>query len=180
MLVSASGNGTIKLWDTKLGQLKQTIKKNEGVIRALSYNPNGSVLAFGARDGIINFLDGQLGRFRQRLKKDKRNNDGVLTSVSNRITLKILASTMLKTRDLFDKYDPKQVSAALQFLWEMGLANDNLTFVYKLRTPSLFPIQGHYYSDTQFLPLLDCPQQGKTKMDQLIQWLEDRHAYKAK
>jgi hypothetical protein len=74
-------------------------------------------------------------------------------------------------------YDPNQVSAALQFLWEMGL-DDDFTFVHKVKKPTLYPVQGRYYADTEFLPLLDYPPEGKTKADQLIQWLEERKADK--
>jgi len=176
VLASASQNGTINLWDTKLGELKQTLKRSEGGIRALSYNPNGSVLAFGEKDGTINFLDGEARQLKRSFRIHEEN---VLASVAKNQAIKFLTTAMRKTQDIFYKYDPEHVSAALQFLWEMGL-NDKFTFEHKIRTPSLRSIQGHYYSDIQFLSLLDFPHQGKTKMDQLIQWLDKRKAYKNK
>ena len=61
---------------------------------------------------------------------------------------------------------------------EMGLDDDGLTFTHKVRKPTLYPKQSRYYADTQYLPLLAYPPKGKTKADQLIQWLEDNKAYK--
>jgi len=48
---------------------------------------------------------------------------------------------------LFEKYDPHQVSRALQFLWGMGLDEDELKFTHKVRKPVLYPKKGYYYSD---------------------------------
>jgi len=206
LLASEVRNGKVNLWDSK-GQWKQTLvnpmsekrhtilpnisdnnvllpKLPDGAIT--SYNPNMSIIAFGLRGGMINLWDMRKGKLKQIIKGNKEEE---ITALSYRPDGKILASgsedgmvslwtsSILKTQTLFYKYNPKQVSAALQSLWEMGLDDDKLTFVHKVRTPNLYPIQGRYYADTQFLPLLDYPSEGKKKSDLLIQWLEDRKAY---
>ena len=188
------GDGTIKLWDANTGKLKKNLKGHSSGVGSLSYSPNGSVLASGSGDETIKLWDAKTGELKQTLK----GHGSKITSLSYSPDGSVLASeetygiinearygiiklwtpSILQTQALFYKYDPKQVSAALQFLWEMGLDDDGLTFVHKIRKPNLYPIQGRYYGDTQFLPLLDYPAKGKTKADQLIQWLEDRKAYK--
>ena len=62
----------------------------------------------------------------------------------------------------------------------MELDKEEFEFVHKLRTPSLYPFKGYYYSDVQFRPLLDMPREDESKMDQLVRFLEEHCAYKNK
>ncbi len=173
ILASGSDDQTIKLWDSQTGKLKQTLKGHTGSVNALSYSPNGGILASGSDDQTIKLWDSQTGQLKQTLQGHKEgvtilsySPNGFLTS-SGENEIKHWTPVMLKTQALFYKYNPQQVSVELQFLWEMGL-DDDFTFVHKVRTAN----------KTQFLPLLNYPPKGKTKTDQLIQWLEDKKAYK--
>ena len=184
VLASGLKDGAIKLWDANTGKLKRTLKGHDALVISLSYSPDGGVLASGAKDGI-KLWDANTGELKQTLKGHERgvyslsySPDGSVLASGSENGIKLWTPSILQTQALFYQYDPKQVSAALQFLWEMGLDDDGLTFVHKVRKPNLYPIQGRYYGDTQFLPLLDYPAKGKTKADQLIQWLEDKKAYK--
>ena len=187
VLASGSKDNAIKLWDTQSGELKQTLRGHEDTVYALSYRPDGVVLASGSWDKTIKLWEIKSGDYqlKQTLKGHETSvlalsyspDGNVLASATENGVIRLWTASMLKTQDLFYKYDPKQVSAALQFLWEMKLDDDGLTFVHSVRKPSLYPRQGRYYADTHFLSLLDYPDKEKTKTDQLIQWLENKQAY---
>ncbi len=176
VLASGSKDKTIKLWSTKSGKLKQTLKDHENVIKALTYNPNGSVLASGSYDKTIKLWDAKSGKLIQTLKGHNKEINTLSYSPDGRVlasgswdgSIRLWTSAMLKTQDLFYKYDPEQVSAALQLLWEMGLDEDNLTFVH----------ENHYNKKSESLPLQAFRQQEKIKIDDVIQWLEKEKAYK--
>ena len=188
VLASASDDKTIKLWDAKTGQLKQTLKGHKDKVEALSYSTGGNVLASGSSDQTIKLWDVNTGQLKQTLKGYESwvnalsySPDGsVLASGSGDKTIKLWDKYALMTQDLFYKYDPKQVLVALKFLWKMGLDEDTLEIVHKVRTPALYPNkQGYYYSHDmdKFMPLLEMPKEGEVKADQLIQWLKDQCAY---
>ena len=61
LLVSASGDGTIKLW-TPEGQLIQTLEDHEGPVNGVTFTSNGEVIASGSDDGTIKLWtpEGQL------------------------------------------------------------------------------------------------------------------------
>lgn len=44
--------GTVKLWDSTAGVLKQTLKRHSGGVEAVAFSPDGRLLASGSRDKI--------------------------------------------------------------------------------------------------------------------------------
>ena len=62
LLVSGSGDGTIRLWDLETGTSTKTIADHTDVVYSLSISPNGQTLASGSGDGTIKLwqLDGTL------------------------------------------------------------------------------------------------------------------------
>ena len=174
-LVFGRGDGSIEFFNVKSGKVKRTIKGHKEGVLTLSYSPDGYILVSGSMDKTIKLWDAKSGKLKQILKGHKEAvsalsyslNDFSLISGSWDTSIKLWTPAMLQTQNLFYKYDSKQVSDALKFLWEMGL-DDDLAFIYKSRD----------YDDSRFRFLLDSPAKGKTKVDQLIQWLEDKKAYK--
>ena len=193
MLATALGNvhknkGDVRLWDAKSGKLKQTLKGHTEPVNSVAYSPDGKMLASASWDKSVRLWDTKSGELRQTLKG---HSDGVL-SVAYSPDGKVLVSTSVDgnihiwdnnqftTLKLFYDFAPKQVSDTLKFLWELGLDKENFEFIHQVRTPTLYPKQGYYYSDVQFRPLLDMPRENESKMDQLVRFLEDRCAYKDK
>lgn len=49
-LVTASEDGTVKLWDTATNQVTATLTGHEGPVRAVAFSPNGKYLVTGSQD----------------------------------------------------------------------------------------------------------------------------------
>lgn len=185
-LSSASDDKTIRLWDVKSGEMKQILKGHKGRVFALCYNADGSILASGSEDTHIKLWNVISGELKQTLRGHEESifalsyspDNSTLISGSEDTTIKFWTKSMLNTQDLFYKYEPNVVSNALQFLWEMGLDDDKLTIIHKPSILSLYDEHDNLYAGIQYPPLLAYSLKGKTKADQLIQWLEDNKAYK--
>lgn len=50
LLASASGDKTVKLWDARLGELRQTPEGQSDVVWTVAFSPGGKLLAPGSRD----------------------------------------------------------------------------------------------------------------------------------
>ncbi len=55
--VTASDDGTVKLWDLLRLQLPLTVASHSGGVRAVAYTPDGKFLAVGERNGMVKLLD---------------------------------------------------------------------------------------------------------------------------
>ncbi|WP_287602300.1 WD40 repeat domain-containing protein [Thiothrix sp.] len=84
----------------------------------------------------------------------------------------------INSAKLLTKFDPTQTLNLLSFIWELSFNKDNLDFDYLPRVPSLFPIKGYYYSNTEYRELLDAPPIEKTKTEQIISFLEKNCFYR--
>ena len=62
LIVSGSGDGTLRLWDLETGTSTKTLADHTDVVYSLSISPNGQILASGSGDGTIKLwqLDGTL------------------------------------------------------------------------------------------------------------------------
>jgi uncharacterized protein (DUF2147 family) len=63
-LASGSYDDTVRLWDTKTGEV-QVLAGHEGLVFCLSYSPDGNQLASGSDDKTVRLWDPKIGRLFQ-------------------------------------------------------------------------------------------------------------------
>jgi WD40 repeat protein len=69
--------GTVKLWDTATGELKQTLRGHSDVVDAVAFSPDDKIVASGSYDTTVLLWDAQSGDLRKTL-----SNAGKVTSVA--------------------------------------------------------------------------------------------------
>lgn len=190
VIISGSSDKTLKVWDANTGILKNSLQ-NDNAIHTLGYHPDGETIAFLGENQSIkqwNRITGEIKHISKGQKKKIRvllyHPDGnSLASGSDDTNIRLWDKNSLITQDLLYQYDPHQVASALQFLWQMALDKDNLNFIDKVRTPSLYPSKEGYYYDEKlrdYFSLLNRPKENQNKADQLISWLQNQCAYQDK
>ncbi|OCK98671.1 WD40 repeat-like protein, partial [Cenococcum geophilum 1.58] len=70
LVTSASGDGTVRLWDAATGATTQTLKGHTGSINAVVFSPDGelALVASASRDGTIRLWDAATGVTTQTLE----------------------------------------------------------------------------------------------------------------
>jgi WD40 repeat protein len=68
LLASGSEDHTIKLWDSRTGELCQTLKGHSNAVRSVTFSPNGRLLASGSGDDTIKLWDSSTGELRQTIE----------------------------------------------------------------------------------------------------------------
>lgn len=58
-IISASKDGTVRIWDTKSNELLQTITGNYGIVYSASFSPDGKQIVFASSDNTIRILDAE-------------------------------------------------------------------------------------------------------------------------
>ncbi|KAF7139688.1 hypothetical protein CNMCM5793_007339 [Aspergillus hiratsukae] len=71
-LASASGDRTVRLWDTATGQPRQTLEGHTGWVEAVAFSPDGTTLASASRDKTVRLWDTATGQPRQTLEGHTR------------------------------------------------------------------------------------------------------------
>ena len=67
VLASASGPGTIRIWDAASGALRRRLTGRGGRVRTIAFAPDGRLLASGGEDGVIRLWDPENGAEQARL-----------------------------------------------------------------------------------------------------------------
>jgi WD40 repeat protein len=68
MVASASWDRTVKLWDARSGEERQTLKGHGGSIHAVAFSPDGLMVASASWDRTVKLWDARSGEKRQTLK----------------------------------------------------------------------------------------------------------------
>src|SRR5262249_10857356 len=67
LLASASGDNTVRLWDTSSGEAKQTLAGHSSSVRAVAFSPDGKLLASTSDDNTVRLWDTSSGEAKQTL-----------------------------------------------------------------------------------------------------------------
>ncbi|MBD2464069.1 protein kinase [Oscillatoria sp. FACHB-1407] len=67
ILVSGSGDKTIKLWSVETAELRQTLHEHSSWVRAIALSPDGATLATAANDKTVYLWDFKTGQLQTRL-----------------------------------------------------------------------------------------------------------------
>jgi len=57
LLVSAGGDGTVRLWNVTEATLVDTLRGHSAGVTSLAFSPDGGILASGGLDGVVYFWD---------------------------------------------------------------------------------------------------------------------------
>ncbi|KAK3378979.1 nacht domain-containing protein [Lasiosphaeria ovina] len=68
-LASASGDGTVRLWDAASGAHRQTLERHSGIVSAVAFAPDGRTLASASGYGTVRLWDAASGAHRQTLER---------------------------------------------------------------------------------------------------------------
>jgi WD40 repeat protein len=68
MLVSASEDGSLSLWDLQTGVLSSQLKKHSGAVNAIAFSPAGNLMATGGDDRTVIIWETASGKSRRTLK----------------------------------------------------------------------------------------------------------------
>ncbi len=77
-LASASGDGTVRIWDPATGQQRATLTGHTGWVTAVAIAPDGTWLASGTGDGTVRIWDPVTGQQRTTLT----GHTGTVTAVA--------------------------------------------------------------------------------------------------
>ncbi|MFI6274674.1 helix-turn-helix domain-containing protein [Streptomyces sp. NPDC050988] len=69
-LATADGNGTVRLWDTGTGRLRDSLPADDARVDAVAFSRDGRVLATAGRDRTLRLWDRSTGRLRETLLAD--------------------------------------------------------------------------------------------------------------
>jgi WD40 repeat protein len=85
LLASASDDGTVKLWDARLGTLQQTLEGHSDWVKSVAFSADGQLLASASHDRTVKLWDARSGTLQQTLKGHSRWVNSVAFSVDGQL-----------------------------------------------------------------------------------------------
>jgi WD40 repeat protein len=76
-VVSASEDGTVRLWDAAMGAHQQTLESHSCYVRAVAFSPDGKTIASALHKGVVRLWDAATSTYQQ-----THDVDQYLTSLS--------------------------------------------------------------------------------------------------
>lgn len=115
LLVSGSGDCSVKFWDVETGKKQHTIANAHGSeVNTVNFSPNGLVVVSGAHDGTVKLFGSVGGIWKEKFAFEKLHKDSVaqvvftddgryIASASGDGTIKINRSSMYERHNLMAK-----------------------------------------------------------------------------
>ena len=60
-VVSGSDDKTVRLWDTAIGALQQTLEGHSNAVRSVAFSPDGKQVVSGSEDTTVRLWDAATG-----------------------------------------------------------------------------------------------------------------------
>src|SRR5262245_1532046 len=99
VLASASGDGTVKLWDAFTGAVMQTLEGHSRSVNAIAFSPDSRVLASGSYDRSVKLWDSGTGAALQTLKEHMSFVDAVAFSPNGKVLASASGDGIVKLWD---------------------------------------------------------------------------------
>jgi WD40 repeat protein len=99
LLASASGNDTVKLWDSRTGASYSTLKGHSGLVNTVVFSPNGQLLASASDDYTVRLWDSRTGALRSTLEGHSGRVSAVVFSLDGQLLASASSDNTVKQWD---------------------------------------------------------------------------------
>ena len=99
MVVSASNDGTVKLWDVTTGELLHSLEAHSSRVTSAEFNGDGTMVVWASLDGIVKLWDATTGELLHSLEA---HSGGVISAKFNRDGTRVVSASSDGTVKLWD------------------------------------------------------------------------------
>ncbi|MBI5931918.1 MAG: TIR domain-containing protein [Chloroflexi bacterium] len=153
-IVSASGDGTLKLWDVETGQERLTLKGHTRGINCCAISPDDTWIVSGADDETLKLWDVETGQERLTLKGHTRGISCCAISPDGTWIVSASADSTLKVWEVATGQEIRTLKGHLDFVtacvisadgtWVASASKDNTLKVWEVKDGGLrFTLVGH-------------------------------------
>jgi WD40 repeat protein/serine/threonine protein kinase len=179
VLASASGDGTVKLWDARTGQEIRTLRGHTQQVASIAFAPQGQVLASASFDNTVKLWDVQTG---QELRTLRGHTDWVSCVAFAADGYVLATASKDKTVKLWDARSGQELrtlSGHMQQVYEVAFAadgqmlasasGDTTVRLWDARTgQALRTLRGHTHSVTSVAFAADCQMLASASGDNTV------------